>query len=129
MANKLCPYCGSFVEFKDSSVVYGISYGMIYICSNYPKCDAYVGVHKGTNKPLGSLARRYLRELRKECHEKFDTYWKGKGKDIQETREVRKDSYRWLASVMGISRKKAHIAKFDENQCLELLENLNNLTS
>ena len=31
---------------------------MIYICK---PCDAYVGVHKGTDKALGRLANKELR--------------------------------------------------------------------
>ena len=49
----VCPYCGAVSILTDSKVVYGKSYGMIYLCRNYPKCDAYVGVHKRTNEPLG----------------------------------------------------------------------------
>ena len=114
MKNKLCPYCNSFIELKDSKVVYGKSYGLIYICSNFPKCDAYVGVHKGTEKPLGSLASRYLRGLRNECHKKFDTKW--------EDRKERKEAYKWLQSSMGLNKQKAHFAKFNEEQCVEFLE-------
>lgn len=51
----ICPYCGGRVIFTDSSAIYGgRSYGMIYLCTN---CNASVGVHKGTRKPLGTLAQ------------------------------------------------------------------------
>ena len=42
-----CPYCGGTAILRDASFVYGEkSYGgKVYVCSNYPKCDAYVGVH------------------------------------------------------------------------------------
>lgn len=50
----ICNYCGTPADFVDSSVVYhGHSFGMIYLC---PRCGAYVGVHKGSDKPLGRLA-------------------------------------------------------------------------
>ena len=62
-SGKLCPYCKKETEYKDSSIIYGKSYGMVYICST---CDAYVGVHKGTDKALGRLADKKLRELKKE---------------------------------------------------------------
>ena len=63
MAGKICPYCGQPTEYVDSAAVYhGISYGMIYLCR---KCDAYVGVHRGTDKALGRLANRSLREWKK----------------------------------------------------------------
>ncbi|MFB5268120.1 zinc-finger-containing protein [Paenibacillus enshidis] len=39
---------------------------------------AYVGVHDGTDIPLGRLANRELRELKKQCHALFDPVWKNK---------------------------------------------------
>ena len=27
-----CPYCNSPVRFEDSKIIYGKSYGMVYIC-------------------------------------------------------------------------------------------------
>ena len=45
LSGKICPYCGNRTEYVDSSVIYGRSYGMIYLCWD---CMAYVGVHKGT---------------------------------------------------------------------------------
>lgn len=70
MAGKICPYCGQPTEYVDSAAVYhGISYGMIYLCR---KCDAYVGVHRGTDKALGRLANRSLREWKKRAHYYFD---------------------------------------------------------
>ena len=72
-----CPYCGSAVELKDSAVVYhGRSYGPIYLCSRWPECDAYVGVHKGTERPLGRLANAELREWKKRAHAAIDDLWK-----------------------------------------------------
>lgn len=60
LTGKICPYCGQPTEYVDSAALYhGISYGMIYLCR---KCDAYVGVHRGTDKALGRLANRSLRE-------------------------------------------------------------------
>ena len=52
-----CPYCGSQAELKDAFAVYRrLGYGMVYICPD-ESCDAYVGVHEGTDKPKGSLGR------------------------------------------------------------------------
>ena len=49
MRKVYCDYCGRETEYVDSKVIYGKSYGKIYLCRN---CMAYVGVHKGTDKPL-----------------------------------------------------------------------------
>ena len=48
MRKVYCDYCGRQAEYVDSKVIYGKSYGMMYLCRN---CMAYVGVHKGTDKP------------------------------------------------------------------------------
>lgn len=64
MRKVYCDYCGRETEYVDSKVIYGKSYGKIYLCRN---CMAYVGVHKGTDKPLGRLANaELLRKKRKE---------------------------------------------------------------
>ena len=70
----ICDYCGTPADFVDSSVVYhGHSFGMIYLC---PRCGAYVGVHKGSDKPLGRLANSELRNWKKAAHAAFDPLWK-----------------------------------------------------
>lgn len=69
LTGKICPYCGRSTEYVDSSVIYGRSYGMIYLCRD---CRAYVGVHKGTDQALGRLANAELREAKKEAHFYFD---------------------------------------------------------
>ena len=62
MRKVYCDYCGRQAEYVDSKVIYGKSYGMMYLCRN---CMAYVGVHKGTDKPLGRLANAELRYWKK----------------------------------------------------------------
>lgn len=69
LTGKVCPYCGKPTEYVDSSIIYGRSYGMIYLCR---ECRAYVGVHKGTDQALGRLANAELREAKKETHFYFD---------------------------------------------------------
>lgn len=46
-----CPYCGSPVIYRSADGIYrDNSRGtMLYVCSHYPECDAYVRVHTGTN--------------------------------------------------------------------------------
>ena len=31
LSGKICPYCGKPTEYVDSSIIYGRSYGMIYL--------------------------------------------------------------------------------------------------
>ena len=103
----LCPYCGELAELIDSVEIYGRSYGQAWICK---PCDAYVGCHKGTSKPLGRLADRELRTWKKKAHSAFDPLWKTK----QMTRGA---AYRWLAKELNMSRADCHIGMMDVSQC------------
>lgn len=104
-----CPYCHKPVIEVDSSVIYGegADYGIMYTCSDYPNCDSYSG-----NK--NSLANYELRELRKECHRKFDASWKS-------GEFTRRNRYNWLSRHMKLPREKAHISMFRVEECKKLL--------
>ena len=108
---KLCDYCGQPALYTDSAVVYGRSYGMIYYC---PPCHAWVGVHRGTDKPLGRLANAELRDWKKKAHAAFDPLWQG-------GRMKRNAAYAWLAQKLGIPEKQAHIGMFDVWQCQQVV--------
>lgn len=114
-----CPYCKSEASIKDSAIVYKKSYGNILICNNYPECDAFVGVDKRDGKtPLGTMANKELRELRKVCHnDYFDPLWKS-GK------VTRKEAYKHLQLLMNLPREEAHIAMFNIEQCKKLIQKL-----
>lgn len=109
-----CPYCNGQAILKDSSIVYGRSYGMIWICENYPKCDSFVGTHKATLKPLGTLANAELRALRIKCHAEFDKLWKEKN-------FKRQTAYKHLAKFMKIDEP--HFGEFTKEQCEYFLTN------
>lgn len=109
MRNVHCDYCGRKAEFVDSKIVYGRSYGKIYLCKN---CMAYVGVHKGTDKPLGRLANAELRYWKKAAHAVFDPLWK-----YGRFRGHRDVAYAWLAQKMHLPPEETHIGMFDVNQC------------
>lgn len=66
-----CPYCGSTAILKDASYVYGSKSkgGKVYVCSRYPECNSYVGVHPGTNIAKGTLADKQLRFKRIQAHQ------------------------------------------------------------
>lgn len=107
-----CPYCGQQAKYVDSKIVYGRSYGMIYLCK---PCNAYVGVHKGTNEPLGRLANKELRNLKMAAHEAFDPIWKTK-------KMKRNQAYNWLAEQMELSPEETHIGMFDVSQCKKVIK-------
>jgi hypothetical protein len=111
-----CIYCNAPVIFTDSKIVYGKSYGNIYLCS---LCDAYVGIHKDSDEPLGRLADAVLRHWKKQAHDAFDQLWKGKSKIMK-----RHEAYKLMQNLMGLDPDFAHIGLFNEEQCQELIEKL-----
>lgn len=55
-----CPYCGGSVVFRSADGIYHTNSNqtMLYVCSHYPECDAYVRVQNGTRIPIGSMANK-----------------------------------------------------------------------
>lgn len=119
-----CPYCGQVSKLVDSAVVYhGKSYGLIYLCK---PCDAYVGVHKGTSKPLGRLANKELREWKKRAHSVFDPIWQNVVTEAIEKHgyapkgvkyQARSKAYAALARELKIDPDQCHIGMFDIDKC------------
>ena len=113
-----CPYCGAEVILKDAPFVYhntkSKAYGKVWVCSNYPKCNAYVGCHSGTSIPKGRLANPRLRTLKKEAHKQFDPLWKS-------GLMTRREAYRWLASMLHIDIDECHIGMFDVKMCQKVI--------
>lgn len=107
-----CDYCGQPAQLIDSAIVYGRSYGLIYFCAS---CRAWVGVHKGTKKPLGRLANAELREWKKKAHAAFDPIWK-------QGHMRRNDAYAWLSKQMNLPESQTHIGMFDICDCKKVIK-------
>lgn len=128
----ICPYCNAPVELVDSARVYGgISFGFIWCCSRYPDCDARVGVHPGTDRPLGVLANRELRNARMAAHKAFDKIWKSNlytrpfpdgVKRPVTIKGARSAAYAWLAQSLAIDPQDCHIGQFDEPTCIRVIQ-------
>lgn len=91
----LCPYCGKDAEWVSNEVIYGRRFGrswMVYLCR---PCDAYVGCHNNTRKPLGTMAKKSLRIARGIAHAIVDPLW-NMNADM-----TRGEVYAALSSVMG----------------------------
>ena len=104
---KICRYCGGVIRLVPASSIYGESaerLGMkeewLYQCQN---CNARVGCHKGTRRPLGNVANEVLRLKRMETHQVFDSFWRAK-------RMSRTKAYRWLSEQMELPESKAHLS-------------------
>lgn len=114
-----CPYCGAEVVLKDATFIYhnnkkAKNWGKVWVCSNYPNCNSYVGCHKGTDIPLGRLANERLRCLKSEAHKQFDPIWKS-------GLMSRKDAYKWLADMLKIDLDDCHIGMFDIKMCQKVI--------
>ena len=115
----ICRYCGGIVRlvpagsvYGDSAVRLGLKGEKLYQCQN---CNARVGCHRGTIRPLGDLANEVLRLKRIETHQVFDAYWTERGMS-------RTQAYRWLAKKMHLPERKAHIGGFEMHQCQKLID-------
>ena len=73
----MCPYCGSHAVLQKGRFVYGDASReeYLYVCSKYPMCNSYVGVHVGTKNPKGTLANPELRNKRIKAHKVFAQIW------------------------------------------------------
>ena len=108
-SGKVCPYCGIPPSLTESK------FGKRWSC--YP-CEAYVGVHSGTEIPLGSLADAKLRERRVATHEYFDSMWRFAMLKRSISKSVaREAAYAWLASEMGMLPVECHIGMMDLEEC------------
>lgn len=107
-----CPYCGRHAVLRKADYVYkekALS-EYLYVCTGYPECNSYVGVHAHSMLPKGSLANGDLRHKRIETHRMFDAIWKN---GILS----RKDAYRWMQDIFCLSSHQAHIGEFSEYRC------------
>jgi hypothetical protein len=111
-----CPYCKAKVHIKSATVVYGpgTDYGKVLICSRYPTCDAYVGCHRSSCQPKGTMANSELRALRVQAHKYFDMLWKEKGMS-------RHAAYDWLTVALKVN-KQVHIGESDIARCRQIIE-------
>lgn len=117
-----CPYCGSLADIRPASEIYhdDSRKDFLYVCRNYPRCNAYVRVQPGTKQPMGPLANGDLRHLRIRAHRAFDQVWRS-GVMPRET------AYRWMADFFCIPLRDAHIGHFSEYRCQQLIEKCEDL--
>ena len=103
-APTICRYCGGVIRAVPAVQVYGASAGKLglehehlYQCQN---CNARVGCHKGTLRPLGNVANETLRLKRMETHQVFDNFWRSQHMS-------RTQAYKWLSQQMRLPEKQA----------------------
>ena len=108
----ICRYCGGIIRLVPAADVYGSSterLGMqneyLYQCQN---CNARVGCHKGTTRPLGDVANEILRLKRIEAHQKMHT--------------SRTKAYQWLARELKLPEEDTHIGGFEIDTCQRVID-------
>jgi len=113
----ICQYCGKHAKAVTGAVIYphrrDLASLKFYQCS---PCDAFVGCHKLSGRPLGTLANSELREWRKRAHAAFDPLWR------DHVFSSRANAYAWIAEKMKLTKKDTHIAMFDAAKCEELIK-------
>ena len=90
-----CPYCDRPAILRPASYIYKdkAREDYLYVCSNYPECNSYVGVHAGTMIPKGSLSNIMSR----------------------------RNAYCWMRDRFGLSSEQAHIGCFSDYMCDALM--------
>ena len=121
----ICRYCGGAVHLVPAAKVYGpaaakrlgLGREKFYQCQN---CNARVGCHKGSARPLGNLANEALRMKRMETHQVFDSFWKERGMS-------RTQGYKWMAKKLRqmimshmIMEQASFLLTFANQQLLQL---------
>ena len=94
---------------KTTSVWYG--------CPKWPDCKGSHGAHPN-GKPLGIPANKETKAARIRAHAAFDYLWQDKDMPYYENRS---GAYAWITRALDIEGEDAHIAKFDEQQCEQLV--------
>ncbi len=114
MIQLTCPYCSAPTRIADASVVYRKpGFGRVLICTRYPTCDAYVGIHSDRTDGKGSLARGPLRRMRRKCHGLLDPLWQG-------AQMPRQDVYRAAARFFRVCE--FHVGHLDEAAAQDFID-------
>lgn len=120
---KTCEYCtrpAELLNFGDNGYPYQRAYGPLWACL---RCEAWVGVHPGTTRPLGRLANYELRQAKQAAHAAFDPLWERKKvRESISRNKARKAGYQWLSDQLGIPVNKTHIGYFNTSQCAKVVE-------
>lgn len=112
----ICDYCNNEAQLVDGESIYphrpDLYQLRFYSCV---PCNAWVGCHKGTTKPLGRLANAELRQAKIAAHAAFDPLWRSSS-------QSREGAYKWLAKQLGIPRADCHIGMFNVETCRRVVE-------
>jgi hypothetical protein len=115
-----CPYCSGMAKMVSGAVIYphrqDLREKLFYLCK---PCNAYVGCHPNTDKPLGRLANAELRKAKMDAHMLFDPLWQGSKRQKYKRRG---EAYKWLAEQLGMPQHECHIGMMDVADCKRVIE-------
>ena len=117
-----CCECRQPVEarFTDWAEVYPhlreLPYTNFYICD---RCKNCVGVHKGTNIPLGTIPTAEIKEYRKKIHAIIDPIYL----NSKDKRYTRTNLYKWLSKILHKEYHTAELCSVDD--CKKVIKILN----
>lgn len=117
-----CPYCGAEAILKPAFKVFGSHANdvrqHIYVCSNWPACDAYVFAHQHDASAMGTLANKELRQKRIQAHKALAAYQKA-------TKMQKWAAYIWLEGKLDLTEDSMHIGLFSSADCDRAIDLLN----
>lgn len=91
----------------------------LWKCNN---CGGYVGCHPNTDKPLGSIVAKEVKQLRIRIHNKIDPLWKN-------NRAKRKEVYKALSDWLGYTYHTGNInTSTDASRLLNYLDTVDLLS-
>ncbi len=113
-----CPYCHSKAILRPARFVHEkntiVTGKHLYVCANWPTCDAYVSAHDHNLRPMGVLANGELRNQRILAHRALERYRKVTGM-------TKRELYIWLRTKLDLAEKDAHVAAFTDEQCSQVI--------
>lgn len=111
MTAPICPVDGATAVLRDDRLLYGRSFGQVWMCPTLG-CGRYVGAHPD-GRPKGTLADEKTRRARMRAHAAFDGWWQRAG-------VPRGRAYLQLAADLGL--EVAHIGEMNVEQCERVVE-------
>lgn len=115
LQGEICPYCGNSADWVENKAVYGRNFGRSYMIWLCKPCNAYVGCHNNTRKPLGTIANAQLRKERQATHKVIDPIWLCK----KDRRKARTELYKMISDHFGYE---VHVGSSDERECRQIRE-------
>lgn len=113
-----CDYCGQPAQLVTGKTIYGRDFARNWFWRCVP-CGAWVGCHANSEKkrPMGRLANKELRALKRRGHDLFDPIWQAAWKHRGGAKnKIRDVAYRWLAENTGIERRHCHFGEMDDTE-------------